>query len=367
MVIAGARVVQVDDDPEAIAHRIAAMDSVTGVWALAEQRLEAGDPAFVADLGIALWQQYGTDPAPPWQYRSVLDRMLRLLALTPGAVEQALRLIAVTQDQRRTRYAAALLASAHTASALAVFDGDATDELRACLLHELVLRGAEIQHPWVASPHWRDHPLAWLPRSLTPLEGRPSIPRYTIGASSHSVPAVTVEPTHGHGTVPPATETTTHAVAAAVGSAVANWAEESNGRIEARTFALDAEVEPDAVGDTLLSLGLDSLRGTEQAPGRCSATQAWQQLFAAASTGGAYNSGAFGAYGRLLAWRSVAALVDAPRDASPADVEALAQASSWYSFAEATDWFERVAWDLGLAVVSPDRRRLAVVAATDTD
>jgi Family of unknown function (DUF6183) len=32
-----------------------------------------------------------------------------------------------------------------------------------------------------------------------------------------------------------------------------------------------------------------------------------------------------------------------------------------------TDWFEQVAWDLGLAAVRPGRQRLAVLAATDTD
>ncbi|MFJ8210483.1 DUF6183 family protein [Streptomyces sp. NPDC096033] len=29
-------------------------------------------------------------------------------------------------------------------------------------------------------------------------------------------------------------------------------------------------------------------------------------------------------------------------------------------------WFEHVAWDIGLAALAPGRRRLAVLAATDT-
>ena len=332
-----------NDDPQAIAVRLVGMENVTGVWEIAERRLEAGDATFVADLGIALWQQYGNDPAPPWQYRSAFDRMLRLLTLTPGTIEQALRLISVTIDRRRTRYAASLLASAHPAADPAtVFSGDASDELRVCLLHELALRGTEVQHRWATSPHWRYHPLAWLPRSLTPLEGRPSLPHYTVGGSSRDLPTMTVEPARGNRPVPPARETTTGAETAAIGSAVANWAEGSNGRIEARTFALDADLHPDAVGTTLLSLGLESLQSLNPGPGPCSATPAWQQLFTAASTGGAYNSGDFGAYGRLFAWRSVAALVGAPQDASTANVEALAHASSWYSYAGPTDWFEGV-------------------------
>ncbi|WP_274564734.1 DUF6183 family protein [Streptomyces spiramyceticus] len=45
-------------------------------------------------------------------------------------------------------------------------------------------------------------------------------------------------------------------------------------------------------------------------------------LFAAASTGGAYNSGGYGAYGRLAAWQSLAGLSGAAEGASAAEVEA---------------------------------------------
>ncbi|MDG4826945.1 DUF6183 family protein [Asanoa sp. WMMD1127] len=356
------------DDPRAIARRLPGVADVTGLWAIAERRLAAGDATFVTDLGIALWQRYGNEPEPPWQYRSLFDHVLRLLALTPGPVEHALRLISVAVDRRQVRYAASLLASAHSAAELrAVFDGPAPEELRACVLHEMVLRGDDVTHRWTESPHWRFHPLAWLPRSLTPLEGRPGLPHHTVRGGSHDLPTTATTPAPGHGPVPSAHETTTEATAAALGAAVANWAEESNGRIEARTWALDTPPHPDAVGDTLLALGLASLRDATARPGRCSATQAWQALFTAASSGGAYNSGAFGAYGRLLAWRSVAALVAAPPDAPAAEVEELAHSADWYSFAAASGWFEQVAWDIGLAAVSPDGRGLAVLAATDTD
>ncbi|WP_307180176.1 DUF6183 family protein [Streptomyces canus] len=40
----------------------------------------------------------------------------------------------------------------------------------------------------------------------------------------------------------------------------------------------------------------------------CQPEDVWQMLFAEASTGGAYNNGEYGAYGRLAAWRSLAAL-----------------------------------------------------------
>ncbi|MFV2126745.1 DUF6183 family protein [Micromonospora sp. LOL_013] len=357
-----------DDDPRSMVAGLAGLGDVTAVLALAERRLRTGDASFVADLGIAVWRSYGGDTTVPWQHRSVFDRTLRLLTLTPGAIDQAVRLIAVVQDRRQIRYAASLLASAHTAADLAaVFDADGSEELRACLLQELVLRGAEVHHRWVVSPHRRQHPLGWLPLSLTPIEGHPSRPRYHHGGGSHDLPAMAAEPVHGHCPVPRWQETTTSGEAAALSAAVDNWATGSNGRIEAQTFAFDDDLPPDAVGDALVSVDLECTLGLTTGLGTCSPPQAWRQLFAAASTGGAYNRGEFGAYGRLLAWRSVAALVGAANGASAGDVEALAHRCSWYSFAGATAWFDRIAWDIGLAVVSPDRRRLAVLAASDTD
>lgn len=356
------------NDVRDIVATLPGLKSVAGVWETLDRRLADGDADFVADLGIAVWERYGSDATPPWQYDGVFDRAIRLLTMTPGALGPALRLLSVTGNQRRSRYAASLLASAQPAADLeSVFGGDASEELRACLLHELALRGSEVRHRWATSPHWRHHPLAWLPRSLTPLEGEPSLPHYTIGGRSAYLPVLAPEPVIGHGPVPAARETTTDGESAAIGAAVANWVDESNGRVEARTFALDAALAPEAVGDTLRGLGLESARGLRDGPGRCPASAAWRQLFAAASGGGAYNRGGYGAYGRLLAWRSVAALAAAPEGASAAEVEALAAACSWYSFAGASDWFDDIAWDIGLVTVSPDGRRLAVLAATDTD
>jgi hypothetical protein len=93
----------------------------------------------------------------------------------------------------------------------------------------------------------------------------------------------------------------------------------------------------------------------------------WQRLFAAASTGGAYNRGCYGAYGRLNAWRSVAALSGTADGALLDEVERQARESAWYGFRTATKWFWQVAWDIGLVTVAPGGKRLAVLAATDTD
>jgi hypothetical protein len=361
------------------------LTSVTGVWKVADRHLARGDAVFVADLGIALAAAYGSSSRSIWQYRSVFDHLLRLLATTPGSgnVAQALRLVssAGAADRKLDRYTASLLASCHPAGELAVaFSGQASEELRACLVHELVLRGVDVtQAPgiaqWATSPHWRHHPLGRLPLVLSDVERQPDLPSYSAQGSSFAVP---YGPSGDGGSavvagaqVPSAGETTTDTTAEGIGAAVANWAEESNGRIEARVFELAEPVEDASVPSLLPALGLECLKGAGKKTGLSVAArppdQAWRVLFAAASTGGAYNSGARGAYGRLAAWRSLAHLAGVAEGAPAEAVEARVQACTWYAFSAGTKWFEQVAWDIGLAAVCPDRRRLAVLAATDTD
>ncbi|MFE9929732.1 DUF6183 family protein [Streptomyces sp. NPDC005533] len=371
------------DQMQRIVTGLPDLTKVTDVWAVADGRVAQGDPAFCADLGIALAGAYGSGQV--WQYRSVFDHLLRLLATTPGPenAAQAVRLVsskAVT-SRNLDRFTASLLASGQEAENLAAaFSGPASEELRACLLHELVLRGVAVHETpgvagWATSPHWRHHPLGRLPLTLSDVEGVPDLPRYGPRGSSHSMPFGPSESrapvTAAGASVPPVEETTTEAAATALAGAVANWAEESNGRIEARDFALAAPLDAASVPNALLTLRLDCLDGA----GRKAALsvsvlrpdQAWAVLFAAASSGGAYNSGSFGAYGRLAAWQSLAALAGCPEGATTSEVEARVRDCVWHGFDADTKWFEQVAWDIGLAALTPDRRRLAVLAATDTD
>ncbi|QLE71864.1 hypothetical protein FGW37_09825 [Streptomyces rectiverticillatus] len=360
------------------------LTDVTGVWAVADGRVEQGDAAFAADLGIALARTYGTG-GQIWQYRSVFDHLLRLLATTAGPenVTQALRLVSSAEvaGRKLDRYTASLLASSHEAADLAAaFTGHASEELRACLVHELVLRGVAVEETpgiagWATSPHWRHHPLGRLPLALSSMEEGADLPSYSIRGSSHSMPYGPSESRElamiSDAHVPSAKETTTPAAATAMGRAVANWAEESNGRIEARVFDLAEPLDAESVPAALLTLGLECLHGAGRKTALSVAVrppaQVWRVLFAAASTGGAYNSGCYGAYGRLAAWRSLAALAASPEGATAAEVEAHVLGCVWHGFGAGTKWFEQVAWDIGVAALSPGRRRLAVLAATDTD
>jgi hypothetical protein len=164
---------------------------------------------------------------------------------------------------------------------------------------------------------------------------------------------------------------TTDTVSAAIAAAVENRTQGSNGRIETRVFAFAGPVGVEMVPAALLSSGLECLRGRKPksafSVSSCTPAEAWRVLFAAASSGGAYNSGCFGAYGRLFAWRSLAGLAGATQGATAAEVAECALRCSWYRFDADSPWYDQVAWDIGLAAVDPSRSRLAVLAATDTD
>ncbi|MFE6749409.1 DUF6183 family protein [Kitasatospora purpeofusca] len=377
----------------------------------ARRRLRRDGAAFVAGLGIWLAPRHRSMPAgsdAAAAFDDLFDYLVRLLAVTrgPGHVEELLRLLAAARpdDPEHDRYVASLLASCQRPADLAPVYGEGTaasEELRACLLHELVLRGVPVAEApgiaaWATSPHWRDHPLAALPPVPTEPERDPDLPAYSVDGSSCGFPYP--DPEDRYPAPRPlaapvaAVETTTAATARAMASAVANWAEhpeEPEGRVEARTFAfaeplgsdvstdVSTDVLPDALPGVLVALGLDCLTdlGELPEPGRktafgvvpVEAAEVWRFLFAASSTGGAYDSACYAAYGRLHAWTSLAALAGAPPDAPASEVEARVRACAWYRFGADTPWFHRVVWDLGVLALSPDRRRLAVLAATTTD
>lgn len=364
--------------------------SVAEVWAAADRRHAAGDLRAVADLGIALADRYGPSADQLRQYDAAMDHLLRLLTLTPGRdhVAQAVRLVAAVSrnDRKAARYAASLLAHAQVPEDLAVvFSGageyaGTPEELRACLVHELLLRGLRIaQAPeiqrWATSPHWRHHPLAWLPLELSGVEETPPLPGYDLTWSDFEMPYKALDgPGLSRGSsarLPELTDTTTEAFREAVGTAVANWFDGSNGSSEVGTYELSEPVEAGSIPDLLMSLGLACLDG--MAPHErptlvpCGLGHAWDLLFAAASRGGAYSDGDYGAYGRLAAWRSLAALSGTPAAASFGEVERDAQGRDWYSFHAPTRWFERPPWRVALVSAAPGRRRLAVFTAMDTD
>ena len=165
-------------------------------------------------------------------------------------------------------------------------------------------------------------------------------------------------------------ETTIPEMADRSSEAFREWINESNGRCEGRQFEFEEPIPNEVIGPALLkSLGLECLVGAGEGAvkvAEISGRLGFVHLFSAASTGGAYNSGKGTAYGRLAAWESVAALVG-NETGDLTKTSEVAENCLWFAFLSNGYWFYNAAWDLGLAVLRPDRRTLVILAATDTD
>lgn len=160
--------------------------------------------------------------------------------------------------------------------------------------------------------------------------------------------------------------------------AAMNWAMESNGKWEAKTFFINPPVQGDEVNKYLIfSLELDCLRSTRNLASDTQVDRLYWEiispekvfalLFRVAANGGDLNEGYFGAYGRLYAWRSLAGLCNASDYADINQVIKVAKQSIWIFFSCPSSWFYGVVSEFGLVCIRPDRQSIAVLAATDTD
>jgi uncharacterized protein (TIGR02996 family) len=323
---------------------------------------------------------------------SALERVRRTLFPLPnadGATVVIGQLGGRPPKPDEVRELASRLASEHSpGELLAVLEHYRQDgrflELLGCLSQEMVLRGVILDglpagERIAICLRERMHPLARLPLSLTAVEGdlRPWLPHYGGGGQGWSTPfghlpqwcePLPAGPSSGAGAF---TETTDINSRHLIASAVLNWEEESNGQWEARVFRAERPISVEVLSLGLLrSLRLDCLEGVSEqdllAAARVTPYMAFATLFSAASTGGAYNSGLRGAYGRLAAWRSLAGLVGVSGDDGEAVID-LARRCHWVRIPAVSEWFYQVAWDFGLLAVRPDGMSLAVLAATDTD
>ncbi|MFG1943180.1 DUF6183 family protein [Nonomuraea sp. NPDC048826] len=338
-------------------------EDVTRHCALVERAAAEGRADELHALALAL---RAADPG--WQRDEVLRHVQQALALTPGAdlAAHAVRLAATEQNEGLVRLAAAQLASAQPLGhLLPLFEEyEQAPELFACLTQELVLRHPDIGQEGAVrrvAAHLADahHPLAVLPPALLPFEDALDLPSYGLRGASYAIPFGPVERSGfprrpGHRV--PAAELLAPGLLTA---AVENWAEDSNGRIEARAFRLAIPAALDA--ELLEGLGLACLAGEGELTMReATPSEVMRVLFAAAATGSAYGGGRGGAYGRLLAWQSMTALAGGSRIEDAAD-------RTWALFDASTAWFHQVAWDLGVAALDTDRLLVHVLAATDTD
>ena len=313
--------------------------------------------------------------------------MLRVLALTPGRrfLEQLSALLgrawkAQVGDEASPRRIASLIAEAQPLDdALYVLreSGREHDELRACLFHELLLRGVnpELLLPRNAlrpEPGWHD--LAWLPDRLADMEygaefpgrgyrGGAGIP-YGGLASPVWVDAAVRRAAAGYRL----SERSSADLLAPIGGPprVGGW-----GNYEARVFVSDRSILRADVPGVLTTLPMDCVRGLGEHDRfeveAYSLDKVWETLYTTAAGGGMYHPGVYGAYGRLAAWRSIAGLCGVGVTATAAAVEHRARACAWYRFEADSEWFFNEIYDYGIAALAPDGRHLAVLAVTDTD
>lgn len=325
-------------------------------WAELDSWSEAGDVERLEALGHAI---AGLPSREHWAFDSILNRVLGLLALTPSAerAAAAIRVAGGLPDTAARRVAEMLAQAQRERVLVSLLAGDVPTEVGACLLHEMILRRksvAPVADTWTA--RLAGHPLADVPLHALPGETRVPVGQFGLGSASASMPfgPSKADPITAAGTVPHATRQT---APPDVTSAVTTWLTRSNGRAEAAVCTLASPLHPDEVGThTLDALGLDCLAGGGLALRRASLEDVVAILFGAAANGGAYDHGLGGAYGRAATWRSLTALAGGSH-----------VGCAWWIFEAANDWFQRVAWDLGVVCLRPGGHVMAVLAATDTD
>jgi hypothetical protein len=348
------------------------------------------------DLAVGLARAVEERPdigAPPWALEAVFDRVVRALALcnAQDAASAALKLGSSSRTQSTQRPRAPLSTARDLAFVLATGQSNATlvslldqlghhadyQEVLGCWIQEAVVRGTDFSRETLVRRFWGQlleshHPLAVLPLCTERLEAelKDWLPQERVGGSSCGMPYGPSRPADSEsGSFEPVTATEVP-TATGVASVVVNWQEESNGRAEARSFRFDRPIQPSAVTAAFMkALPLLCLEGAaveQVVVRRVSTERALAILFAASANGGAYNHGRRAAYGRLELWQSVASLIGHV-GVELQGLENSAAQWSWYSFDAASNWFEQVAWDLGVAALSPDAAAMSILAATDTD
>lgn len=243
----------------------------------------------------------------------------------------------------------------------------------ACWIQERVARGSPIGGSAFVREFWRalprSHPLARLPLQLRPLETGLFLESqrcfdltgnwFQFGGSGPPVAFGPEGSWRGKFDELPAEPDELAAVASEPGLC-------PNSTWEGRVFRL-AQRPPSLKALCLSAFPLECL-GAKAAARVTPATsgKALELLAMLGTSGGADTEARSAAYGRLLAWRSLAALVGLPSHAHLEEIEALALRTEWLCFQSDSRWFHRVSLDVGLVALRPDDT-LAVVAITDSD
>ncbi|MFF4454304.1 DUF6183 family protein [Streptomyces goshikiensis] len=349
------------------------------------QHAMAGDITHLRGLGSHLTARYTAAARAARIHGTDLAYLRRLLTTTPGRDSVELLLQLLGEQEAATGSVglelplmATMLAQHQSAAVLArtVFadipEGDRLRELRTCLFHELLLRGVDPDEFPALRPGWLP-PLDWLPDRRRALETEPDFTRHSVNGSARGVKSGLP----GHDRLDPPTPRPSgtsplrNSVTVDEHDLIVTAVEDNWGYAEAWVFRPDQPITPAQVPALLPTLPMECVTGLGPA-GRYEIAarpvgDIWSLLFATASMGGFYSSGRYGAWGRLRAWRSLAGLCGLPFQASAEEVERLAEQYTWFHFQTDSEFFHNDGDDYGIAALSPDGLRLAVLAATDTD
>lgn len=369
---------------ETFIKRLAHTRNYTEHYALIDSYTQQQDTDKLTSLLQKTISTYSLQP-PNYAPRAIAKKIVQSLALTIGGqnAETAFQL-AQQVNQITTpplidiHQLIAKITSAQTTNVIEGLMQTVTDiESLALLLHEAILQdklssdSARVRH--VAKRLQENaHPLAVLPLTLLPLENQFRPPNYSLWGASYALPfGPTNTLPHQIDSQTPnkadCVDMTTPERSEQVISAVQNWLQESNGKAEVRVFQCP-NLQASELVNLLPSLPMSGLQQAQN--GRfvphASAARILDTLFSAASTGGAYNRGEGGAYGRLRAWQSLAGLMGSNHITNIPLLAAKTNQCEWLVF-DTDHWFYQVAWDIGIGCFNPQTQELALLVATDTD
>lgn len=314
---------------------------------------------------------------PTYPMRYGFEVALRRLASAPGDAERVARVRSLAAEGRTwggdLRYSlpevAEWLACAQPPEhLLAVFDdAGASDELAACLLQETALRhDATPAAEFAGRLRAAGHPLAELPLRPAEAERHLGLPRYPGPAEPWRPPGEEAPDAPGPTGLDVAVTAVGWPGALQASSAYRNWPSGADA-LETGLFRLDRPLAPADFGASLLRLLPAASTGVAVTGVRRATTaDVLRTLFGGAASGGAYGPRMHGAYARKASWESLAALADV-QEAGLAAIEQAADRCAWLFFG--SDWHLQVVppLDVGVAVLRPDRRTVAVLAVTDSD